>query len=179
MRVLCTPVTCQEQDIREELKREGKFNFNRLLVRDKEISRMELRYVEYFILKYRMIHQKKIRLFSKREETPLAQTVYLLGNGSTGYTSYMEVLPKTLEQEVESGKLQKADYSVERMRGHARITLVKLFRSHGGGWIPNFELLESKSLYRPFWLIYYGNPRRDGRTLCAVRAADGYRVGKM
>lgn len=180
MKVLCTPVKTSEQAIREQVRGEGKLNFNQLLVRGKQVSRVELRYVEYFVMKYQMIHRKGFSLF-RRNSTEVGrfttQTVYILGNGSTGSTSYMEVLPEMVTEDV-TARLQKADYPVDRMKLSARITLIKLFRRHMGGRMPDFQMLEATSLYRPFYLIYYDFPRGDGKQLCSVRAADGYSVGK-
>lgn len=176
MKTLATPVRISEQEIRRKATEDNKFSFNRLQVRNRTISRTELRYVEYFVMEYQMIHREWFGL--KKEQEPKTQTVYLLGNGSTGYTSYMEVLPQTIPIDAEENNLQKADYSVDQMSGQAKITLLKLFRRHIGGRIPQFRLVSARSLYRPFWLVYYDGAKKDGRTLCAVLNADGYQVGR-
>ncbi|MCI8678018.1 MAG: hypothetical protein HFF46_06740 [Lawsonibacter sp.] len=181
MKVLCTPVTVFEEDMRQRMQQEGKFSFNHLLIRRKEISRLEIRYVEYFILDYQIIHKKAA--FFRRDQEDMRkcsrQQVFLLGNGSTGATSFMETQPQKVEMDIPDGQLQKADYGPEQMRLSARTTLVKLVRRHMGGRIPDFQLQKAVSIYRPFWLIYYGETRADGRQLCSVRSADGYSVGGL
>lgn len=181
MKVLCTPVTVSEEVMRQRMHTEGKFSFNQLLVRRKEISRLEIRYVEYFILDYQITH-KNIALFRRglrNMQKYSHQQVFLLGNGSTGATSFMETQPKTVEMDIPDSQLQKADYGPEQMRLSARTTLTKLVRRHMGGRIPDFQLQGAVSIYRPFWLIYYGQARTDGRQLCSVRSADGYSVGGL
>lgn len=178
MKVLCTPIKTSEEDIRTKLQQEGKFNFNHLLIRNKEITGVELRYVEYFVLKYHMIHKRS--LLSKKPDglRYTHQNVNLLGNGSTGTTSLMETLPEMVTVDVDARQLQKADYGPDKMHTSARTTMIKMNRRHAGGGIPQFELQEAVSLYRPFWLVYYGDARKDGRRLCSVRPADGFTVGK-
>ena len=126
-----------------------------------------------------MIHRRGFLRKLPLEQAYSRQTVYLLGNGSTGYTSVMEVLPETQTVEVNENQLQPADYGPDKMSLNARITMLKMYRRRVGGRIPDFELLEAKSLYRPFWLVYYGEPKNNGRRLCSVRAADGFTVGKF
>lgn len=178
MELLCTPVKVNEEEMRQLLSREGKFALNSVIVHGKEIVGMELRYVEYFVMKYHMIHDRRPLFSRKNAPRQLTQTVYLLGNGSTGAVSHMDADPLKVTQEVASEQIQRADYSADSMQRTAKTTMLKMFRQHVGGWIPSFELLDVQSLYRPFWLIYYNSTRKDGRRLCSIRAADGYQVGK-
>ena len=180
MNISCTPVIKSETEIRESICSEGKFNLNWLFTRNCKIRNIELRYVEYFMLKYNMVHNVKGFSFrTKKQEVAARQPIYLLGNGSTGAVSYMEIQPKIVSMNLDPHQLQPADYSVESMNGNARLVMMKVFRRTIGGRIPSFELVNSVSFYRPFWLIYYDKMREDGTSLCAVRAADGYSVQKF
>lgn len=180
MEILCAPVKTTEEEMRDMLSHEGKLSFNRLVVRGKEITRMELRYVEYFVMKYDMIHKKGYPWSKLPEDQRTSkQKVYLLGNGSTGAVSHMEMIPEMETTDIPKDQIQRADFDVDSMQRTAKATMIKLHRRHMGGRMPSFQLLETISFYRPFWLIYYNSTRKDGRTLCSVRAADGYWVGKV
>ena len=179
MKIECTPVTLSEEELRERLERMGPFNLNRFLIGRRPIRKIELKYVEYLLLDYEVDCKKSGLLSGLRHERRDAEPhgIRLIGNGSTGSVSYMETFPKTEYRDVEQAQIQGKDFGPAEMARDARMLIAKVMRRLLGQRFPNAVLTRVKSIYRPFWAVYYGDVReKDGKSLCWPWAADGFTV---
>lgn len=174
MLISCTSVVLEKEELEKKLRKRGIFNPNRFLIGNRPITKIELRYVEYLILEYDLTFRENL-LDLKREQGSTVG-IRLIGNGSTGSVSFLEKMPETEQREFGELLVQKADYKAEDMRKEAVFTAGKVCRKLLGKRCRQVELKNVWSLYRPFWAVFYGEPRKDGSVLCCPYAADGFTV---
>lgn len=181
MMVTSTPVRLSEEELMRTAYKPRKLDLNRLIVRGREIEKIRLLYVEYLLMDYEIIPQRPFAWFGKKKPEPAGaryEKICLLGNGSTGFVSVVGVPPETEETDLLPEQIQRCDYRENHpgMQRNAKLTAIKFARRQMGGFRPDFKLVETRSLYRPFWIVQYSGGKKDGRVLINSHAADGYQV---
>jgi len=177
MLIECTLVVLSKEELKQRLQNRGIFNPNRFLTGSRPVTKMELRYVEYLILDYRMESGRSwFQIIKNHPEESEVQEIRLIGNGSTGSVSFLEATPDTELREIPESMIQPKEYDADDMSQDAKYLTVKIGRRLAGRYYQKLELTGISSIYRPFWIAYYGEPRKDGKVLCCPHAADGFIV---
>lgn len=174
MLIACTPVVLEKEDLEKKLKTGGFFDLNRLLTGGRPVSKMELKYVEYLLLDYEIKLGKSLGALLKRGEQPMVQGIRLIGNGSTGSVSFLETVPAIRTMEIPESMIQHKSYGPDEMKKDANYVAATACRKLTGRRCRELELKSVSSIYRPFWAVYYGEPRKDGKVLCRPYGADGF-----
>lgn len=166
MVISCTPIVLEKEELEKKIYKHGFLNFSRFLAGGRPVTKIELKYVEYLILDYKMGLGRKLE----------AQSIHMIGNGSTGSVSFLKAIPVLETKEIPESMIQYKDYGPEAMKQNAKQIATVVCRKLTGKICRQIELTKVTSIYRPFWAVYYGEPRKDGKVLCRPYAADGFTI---
>ncbi|MEI8216616.1 MAG: hypothetical protein WCF96_05910 [Eubacteriales bacterium] len=140
------------------------------------LTKLQLHYFEYKLLRlettfdkpllFRLLPSRK-KLLSKKME------VMILGNGTTGSVALVESHPDLVAVDLEDDScIQYAYCPEENMIANAKkLALRVLHRMRGG--MPSVEEIETTSVFRPFWVAYYGEVVPGNKVRYKTIAADG------
>lgn len=178
MLITCTPVVLNKEDLERKLNTKRFLDPNSLLTGGRSVTKMELKYVEYLILDYEIRLGKGLGAFLKGQRQQEVQGIRLIGNGSTGSVSFLETVPSARMMEIPEAMIQRKDYGPNDMKKEAGYLAAMVCRKITGRRCQEIELKNVSSIYRPFWAVYYGQPRKDGKVLCRPYGADGFTIKK-
>ena len=174
MQIECTQLVMDEEELRKKLKKDI-FSFNAFVIGRRPISRIELKYVEYLVMEYDLIFKSNpIQKFIAPQAASSCYKLRVIGNGSTGDVSFLSKVPETEKKTVQEADVQYRVYEPNDMDRDVQNIAAKVSRKELGLRFPKARLSSIKSVYRPFWAVYYGAPKSDGRQLCCPYAADGF-----
>lgn len=176
MLIACTPIVLEKEELEKNLSSKRFLSLNRLVTRGYPVTKIELKYVEYLILDCEIKLGKGLIDLLKGEKGQETSRIRLIGNGSTGSVSFLEAVPVTQTMEVPESVIQQKDYGPEDMKKEAGCVAAVVCRKLTGRRCQGIELKEVYSIYRPFWAVYYGEPRKDGKILCCPYGADGFTI---
>lgn len=177
MMVSCTPIVLDRVELEKKLQKHGFLNFGRFLTGGRPVTKIELKYVEYLILDYEMKLGKGLGAFLKGgSKQPETQRIRMIGNGSTGNVSFLEIIPPLETRDVPESIMQSKDFGPDDMKQNAKHIGITVCRKLTGKICREIELTKVSSIYRPFWAVYYGESREDGKVLCRPYAADGFTI---
>ena len=177
MQIECTSITLSKEDLEKQLQKKGTLWLNKLFTCGRTVSNIELKYVEYLILEYKISFRKNLgTMLSGNREQENMQSIRMIGNGSTGSVALLEMLPSLEVKDVPASMIQPKDYEPENMKFDSKQVAVIFSRKMLGKRCRTIEFTGVTSVYRPFWAVYFGEARADGKMLGRPYAADGFTI---
>lgn len=139
------------------------------------LSELRLMYIEYVLLDIETVAAPTLasRLRGQRTE-PVRKKLKVLVNGSTVGVSL--VTDKNLQIEeieiTEGTDVQQKAFDDEEADKRAKILAHKITHRSMGG-MHEARIIERTSIYRPFWVAFYGDMKEGSKVRYITIAADG------
>lgn len=170
------PLTLGPDSARDMAEKKGNL-LGRLLLRGRSVHEVRLHFVEYRILEYEVVHTPNFiarTFFGDRENR--RQRCRVIANGTTGGVAWAEELPEELvEVSAPEENVQPCSMSEEKLEARGRKLVLRVLRRRIGGY-PDITLVNSRSIYRPFYVALYGEPVEGTKIRYLPIAADGWRM---
>ncbi len=123
------------------------------------LSKLELRYIEYKLIDVEVTGKVSVikRLISGAEsEEIIRKNILAIGNGTSGGVAIVTDLPETEEREFSpDDQIQYSNFSNDVLEKNAKKLAHRVVHRIIGG-IPEAKVISCKSIFRPFWIAYYG-----------------------
>lgn len=150
-----------------------------ILFANKPLSKLELWYFEYQIFEVetvetpsliQAIRKKKI---TEENDKPCAKIIEVMVNGSTGGVAlvndtleieYMDFDPNT--------NIQNSVFATDETENRAKKLANKIGHRVMGG-MHEASILSKRSVYRPYWVAFYGEVKEGSKVRYITIAADG------
>jgi hypothetical protein len=144
----------------------------RIVTLNRPPSSVRLYYIEYRILTVRARHRPglldRLRGLGRVRE----QRIRLIADGTCGATALAEDLPPLEEVEADPERVQASRIPEEVFERRACKTALRILRRHVGGF-PEVEVESAERIYRPYWMVFYGELREGRRVRYVPVPADG------
>lgn len=165
---------------REEAKKEaGRKGFIARLFSGKgrEDIVMKTLYIENRLITFEITSPPPLfeRLF-RRGALPRNSKIEMIANGSTCGVSYYDRRGvETVESEVGEDEVQLSDFSDETLITRGNALARRILRRRVGGNL-SLEVLKVESVFRPYHVAFFGEPREGEKVYYLPIAADGCSV---
>jgi hypothetical protein len=140
------------------------------------LAKLQLHYIEYKLFKLEATLERPflLRLISKNHlRLPDRKNVLILGNGTTGGAVLVTNHPNIIKLgSVDESLIQHAHIEGEDMLANAKKLAMRVVHRMVGG-MPCIEEIEAISIYRPFWVAYYGDLTPGSKARYIMIPADG------
>lgn len=139
-----------------------------------KLSEVRQHFIEFKLITFVAIHKPTPfeKIVSKKTEIK-KQTITLLANGSTGSVSWVDSMPEIiLLSNIDSNIVQSSDRDNEYLISRGRRVATKVMHRHIGG-VPELEVLKIESVFRPYWIAFYGDAIEGKKVRYKPIAADG------
>ncbi|MEG1164041.1 MAG: hypothetical protein RSE31_04880 [Anaerovoracaceae bacterium] len=163
----------REQAMKIALKK-GDWFWN-LVFHSKPLGELKLLYVEYIIFDIEtkstpgIFHNWRM----KSQYIPTKKNVQVLVNGSTGGVSLITDKLNLIEKEFDdSVSYQNTSFSDDEVIIRAKKLVQKITHRTMGG-LHEAKIVEYMSIYRPFWVAYYGKMQEGNKVRYITIPADG------
>ena len=146
----------------------------RVVFSSNKLSEIRQHFIEFKLITFEAIHKPTTfeKLVSKKTEIK-KQTITLLANGSTGSVSWVDSMPEiVLIKNIDSNIVQTSDRDNAYMISRGRRLATKVMHRHIGG-VPELEVLKIESVFRPYWIAFYGDAIEGKKVRYKPIAADG------
>lgn len=139
------------------------------------LSELRLMYIEYVLLDIETMSAPTLASRLRGKETePVRKKLKVLVNGSTGGVSLVTDRNLQIEEiEINEGTdVQQKSFDDEEADKRAKILAHKITHRSMGG-MHEARIIERMSLYRPFWVAFYGDMKEGSKVRYITIAADG------
>lgn len=164
----------QREEAWKIAERKGDWLWN-IVFRNRPLSELRLMYIEYVLLDIETESAPALcKRLLKNASEPVRKKLLVLVNGSTGGVSLVTDRDLQIEEiELHDGiEIQHKNFDDEEADKRAKILAHKITHRSMGG-MHEAKIVGKKSLYRPFWVAFYGNMREGSRVRYITIAADG------
>ncbi|GHT00825.1 hypothetical protein AGMMS50276_27610 [Synergistales bacterium] len=155
MNIKSFPIKMDEGTARE-MSEGGNF-ITKLLFRKKTPVELRRVFIENRIMTFTITYHPSIiaRIFRKNQ-TPKTSKIVMIGNGSTCGVSYYDGRElEIIDMEVDPEEVQASDFSDEALITRGNALARRILRRRVGGNI-SLDVAEIKSVYRPYYVAFYG-----------------------
>lgn len=146
-----------------------------IVFRGKPLTELKLIYIEYVLLELETTATQSIlqRFNKKGNIKPSVKKLQMLVNGTTGSVVLVSDLPPIEDKTfTEEDLVQAASFVEEEAVKKAKMLAHKITHRILGG-IHVAEVTDYKSVYRPFWVAYYGQFKEGSKVRYITIPADG------
>ncbi|MGE5632349.1 MAG: hypothetical protein ACM3TR_14810 [Caulobacteraceae bacterium] len=167
------PLITTKEEAKALAERKGTF-VGRMLLKGKKVSEIRLHYVEYKLITYEITHNPSFieKVINKNHEKK-TQKIKMIANGSTGGVAWAEVLPEIIVvKDIDEDMVQLSDKREEDLISRGKKIATRIIHRHIGS-IPELKVLSVESVFRPFWVAFYGEVVQGVRVSYLPIAADG------
>lgn len=176
MQLTVTPISVTKEQAMETARKGGNI-VGRVLYGKKDIT-MKLMYLESreVILNLNYRPAPLMRWLRKKETELPSQKIRIIVEGTRCTPSYSGEPIVTREIEIEeSESIQKTEFSDKEIIQVAKRMSTRMVRRQIGK-VPMVELSTMRSIYRPYWVAFYGELKMGERVRYLPIPADGNRV---
>jgi hypothetical protein len=140
----------------------------------KAISEVRLHFVEYKLITYEITHHSNFiekLIFRKAQEKK--QKITMLADGTSGSVAWVDTMPgMVMMDNIAEEQVQYADKDDEYIINKGRSVALKVVHRHVGG-IPEIKILNIDSVFRPYWIAFFGEVIEGNKVYYYPVAADG------
>lgn len=176
MRIEVTPITMSEEEAMKVARGGGNI-IGKAMFGKKDIT-LQLWYLENRVVIFNLDFQPAplMRWLGKTRTKRPSQKIRMVVEGTRCTASYSGEPIVTREIEIEdSDAIQKTTYSDEEIVQTAKRLAVRMVRRQVGQ-VAKAELYEMRSIYRPYYVAFYGEMKMGQRVRYLPIPADGNRV---
>lgn len=174
MKISAFPIVCSKEDITRDGRVYGGL-LGRLFLLNRKPTSIRLFYIEFKVITLGIEHPPSLIdrwVFGKK--TPRFQTMPVIADGTCGATAWADSLPPIVEVEADPQSIQRSDFSDEELVRRAKKTALRILRRHVGGF-PMIEFSSIESVFRPYWIVFYGKLEENRKVRYIPVPADGCR----
>lgn len=167
------PIITTKEEAEAVADKKGTF-IGRMLLFGRKAKDIRLHYVEYKLITYEIIHAPGLieRAISGKREAK-KQRITMIANGSTGGVSWAETLPEILAvKDVNEDIIQLSDKLEDDLIRRGKKIAMRVIHRHVGS-IPELKVLSVESIFRPYWVAFYGDVVEGSRVRYLPIVADG------
>jgi hypothetical protein len=149
--------------------------FWNLVFHHKPLSELKLLYVEYILFDIETTSTPSLlgKLKSGTPQIPTTKKVQVLVNGSTGGVALVTEQLKIIEKDFhDKSEYQNTQFSDEEVTVRAKKLVHKITHRMMGG-LHESKIVSRLSVYRPFWVAFYGEMQMGNKVRYIVIPADG------
>lgn len=172
MKIQAFPILLSEKEAYACAEKRGNL-LGRLLISKDHID-LKLMYLESREIIFRMTYEPAplMRLLGKKTGPKHSQKIRMLVEGTRGVPAYMEEEPKLVEVEIDDpSMIQDSEIPDERLIQEARYLARRMVRRQAGRTV-TLEVEEMRSLYRPYYVAFYGKLVEGSKVRYLPIAAD-------
>lgn len=112
----------------------------------------------------------------KKESAPRKTKMEMIGNGSTCGVSYYDRRGVEItESDIDDANVQLSDFTDEALTTRANALARRILRRRVGGNI-SLEAIDMQSIFRPYHVVFFGEPKEGRKIYYIPIAADGCSV---
>lgn len=172
MEVQALPVTMTEEQAMEIAQKKGNL-LGRMLIRDKDIT-LKLIYLESKELIFQMTYASSP--LSLRRKLPVTQKICILVEGTRCSPAFLDRELETVSVQVEDEcQLQACAFPEEKVVEAGKLLARRMVRRQSGRNV-SLAVKEIRSLYRPFYVVFYGEMKEGTKVRYLPIPADGNEV---
>ena len=138
------------------------------------VSEIREHFIEFKIITFEATHRPTLieKVFFRRNEVK-KQKITMLADGSTGSVSWVDSMPEIVTMKgIDTLKVQTSDKENDYLINRGRRIATQVMHRHIGG-VPELEVLKIESVYRPYWIAFYGDVIEGRKVRYKPIAADG------
>jgi hypothetical protein len=138
------------------------------------LTQIKRHFIEFKLLTYEVTYQPTFfeRYFKHNTEIR-KQTITLLANGSTGSVAWVDSMPDIVKiKNVDDLDIQLSDKKDDALTRRGKKIATQVIHRHIGG-VPYLELIKMESVFRPYWIAFYGDVIEGKKVRYKPIAADG------
>jgi hypothetical protein len=168
--------TMPREQAYEIAKNKGDWLWN-IVFHSKPLTEIKLMYIEYVLLEMKTTSAPSLfqKLLPGVGAKPLIKKLRVLVNGTTGGVALVTDLPPCEEKEFsEEDWIQGSAFVEEEAVRKAKMLAHKISHRTLGG-MHTAEVVGYQSVYRPFWVAFYGEVKEGNRVRYITIPADGGR----
>ncbi|MBN7772955.1 hypothetical protein [Clostridium aminobutyricum] len=141
---------------------------------DRNLTKMKRHFIEFKLMTFEATYQPTwIERYFKHKTGTRKQLITMLANGSTGSVAWVDSLPEVVTiEDVEDDDIQLSDQEEDLLIKRGKKIATQVIHRHIGG-VPNLELMEIESVFRPYWIAFYGEVIVGNKVRYKPIAADG------
>ena len=160
-----------------DIAKKGRGSFlSRLILMNKDIHEVRLHYIEFKLVTVEVKYDKSG--FRKSNKDNKINTIKILVNGSTGAGSLVQDIPKaTIVKNINEDIIQYSDKDESRIRGKANKMAMRMSHRFMGG-VPDIKIINIESLFRPYWIVFFGEVKENHRVSYLPVEADGFVINR-
>lgn len=178
MNIRAFPICLNQEEAGKMAEKQG-YWLRKIFCPGKALSEVRLHYIECKLITYEVSHQPSLldRLFARQAKAG-KQTITMLADGSSSSVAWVDAVPTivTLENVYED-QIQYADKDEKFLINKGRSAALKVIHRHVGG-IPEIRELKVESVFRPYWIAFFGEVIAGKKVHYSPIAADGYKIQK-
>lgn len=172
MEIQALPVTMTEEQAMEIAQKKGNL-LGRMLIRDQNIT-LKLIYLESKELIFQMTYSSSP--LSLRRKLPATQKICILVEGTRCTPAFLDrELEAVSVQVADEGQLQACAFPEEKIVDAGKLLARRMVRRQSGRDV-SLEIKEIHSLYRPFYVAFYGEMKEGTKVRYLPIPADGNEV---
>lgn len=140
----------------------------------KKVHEMRMHYVEYKLLTFELKYNPNfIEKYLMHKNEIKTQTITILANGSTGSAAWVDSMPEIVNlKNIDENSIQFSDKDEELLINKGRKLASRVVHRYIGR-IPEVKLIKSESIFRPFWVAFYGEVKQNQKVYYVPISADG------
>ena len=161
----------KKEDAKEIANKKGNV-VGRILLKNNSINEMKTLYIENKIITFNMIHEPNVLSKGIFKATGKKQKITLIADGSTGGVSYYESAPSIESIKANEDEIQFSIYEDDLLIEKSKKLARRIVRRQIGGNI-SLEIESIKSIFRPFYVAFYGELKEGNKVRYLPIAADG------
>lgn len=140
----------------------------------KNLTQMKRHFIEFKLMTFEATYQPTwIERYLKHKTETRKQLITMLANGSTGSVAWVDSLPEIVTMyNVDDEDIQLSDQDDNRMISRGKKIATQVIHRHVGG-VPSLELVEIESVFRPYWIAFYGEVVQGNKVRYKPISADG------
>lgn len=170
------PITMTLEEAKIKAQKQGT-PLARLVLKKGAEYELKLLYVEYKIIEYQLTFRpsritKLINKILRKESFDSKTKIRVIGNGSTGGVAIVTDMPAIIKKEVNKEEIQYSLYKDDHMIEKGKRAATKLVKRQTGGF-PEMSLIKIYSVFRPFYIAYYGELIEGNKIRYLPIPADG------
>lgn len=172
MMVSAFPAVSSKEDIKKNGRAFGGI-LGRVLLLNRKPTSIRLFYIEFKIIRLNISYKPswidKILTANNRLK---GQNMSLIVDGTCGAAALIDSRPPVVRIEVDENRIQYSDLTDDELLLRARKTATRILRRHIGGF-PMIDLFSIDSVFRPYWIVFYGDPKPGHKVRYIPVPADG------
>lgn len=171
MEINALPVVVTKDEAKQiALNGRGSF-LAKMFTMNKKVYETRLHYIEFKLVTMEVVYSKSG--FRKSNNQNLS-TLKILVNGSTGAGSVVQDIPKSKKvKNIDKNIIQYSDKDDKRVRAKANKMSMRIAHRFMGG-MPETKIISIESIFRPYWVVFFGEVKENKRVRYLPIEADGF-----